>query len=370
MKKTTSILSTALLSTFASCALAGQVTLFGAVDLGVKVQKSKGHDTVVSLDSGTYAGSRWGLTGREEINSDLSVSFLLESGFDADTGASKGKLFNRGSLLRLESKTFGTLAFGRTSAFTFASGEYGWMWQVDPFEGAYLDAGIQASQFNMWGWRDNVILYLSPKIANWEIGLQYSLSGDDGANEAGDNGPWHDSDHYWNAAARYKTEKINFVMGAEGMDYGSKSPWHGDAKPFTAKFGTAVTLPVGTAYFGYNYSVHQRYVWNCPMVDYGSDLTPAESGKGIQMNSFYVGYKYPLFGGYLLGQYQFVRGKDAGREGPNHFNRYVGAVGYHYFLSKATMLYAVMSYAHGTGLLKGDKGGNRYVGHLGMVHFF
>lgn len=59
MKKTTSILSTALLSTFASCALAGQVTLFGAVDLGVKVQKSKGHDTVVSLDSGTYAGSRW-----------------------------------------------------------------------------------------------------------------------------------------------------------------------------------------------------------------------------------------------------------------------------------------------------------------------
>lgn len=166
MKKTTSILSTALLSTFASCALAGQVTLFGAVDLGVKVQKSKGHDTVVSLDSGTYAGSRWGLTGREEINSDLSVSFLLESGFDADTGASKGKLFNRGSLLRLESKTFGTLAFGRTSAFTSASGEYGWMWQVDPFEGAYLDAGIQASQFNMWGWRDNVILYLSPKIAN------------------------------------------------------------------------------------------------------------------------------------------------------------------------------------------------------------
>lgn len=134
MKKTTSILSTALLSTFASCALAGQVTLFGAVDLGVKVQKSKGHDTVVSLDSGTYAGSRWGLTGREEINSDLSVSFLLESGFDADTGASKGKLFNRGSLLRLESKTFGTLAFGRTSAFTSASGEYGWMWQVDPFK--------------------------------------------------------------------------------------------------------------------------------------------------------------------------------------------------------------------------------------------
>lgn len=55
------------------------------------------------------------------------------------------------------------------------------------------------------------------------------------------------------------------------------------------------------------------------MVDYGSDLTPAESGKGIQMNSFYVGYKYPLFGGYLLGQYQFVRGKDAGREGPESF---------------------------------------------------
>lgn len=64
MNKTSSILCITLLGAFASCALAGQVNLFGAVDLGVKVQKSKGHETVVSMDSGTYAGSRWGLTGR------------------------------------------------------------------------------------------------------------------------------------------------------------------------------------------------------------------------------------------------------------------------------------------------------------------
>ena len=363
------------LASVAICAASAQVcasgvTLYGAVDLGVKFQKSRGLASVVSMDSGTYAGSRWGLKGKEQLTDDVAVSFLLESGFDADNGTSKGKLFNRGSLLSIESKRFGTLAFGRTSSFISASGDYGWMWQVDPFEGAYLDAGVQASQFNMWGWRDNVILYLSPKIANWEIGLQYSLSGDDGANEGGDERPWHDSDHYWNAAARYKTENINFVIGAEGMDYGSQSPWHGDAKPFTAKFGTALKMPVGTAYFGYYYSVHQRYVWNCPMLNYGSDLTPAETGKGIQLNSFYVGYKFPLFGGYFISQYQFVRGKDAGRVGPNHFNRHVGALGYHYFLSKQTMAYTVVSGAQGTGLLRGEKGSNRIVTHVGMVHFF
>lgn len=351
-------------------ASAGEVTVFGAIDLGMKYQKSKGHDAVVSMDSGTYAGSRWGLKGREKINEDLTVGFHLESGFDADSGNSKGKLFNRGSLLLLESKKFGTFGFGRTASFTSASGDYGWMWQVDAFEGAYLDAGIQASQFNMWGWRDNVVMYISPQIANWELGLQYSLSGDDGANAVSDDAPWHDSDHYWNIAVRYKSQKINFVLGAEGMDYGSKSTWHGDPKPLTVKFGTALTLPVGTAYFGYNYSKHQRYIWNCPMLDYGNDLSPAEDAKGLKLNSFYVGYKYPLFGGYLIGQYQYVNGKDEGRAGKSKFSRNVAAIGYHYPLSARTMLYMVGSYAHGTGLLSGEKSGNRYVGHLGMVHFF
>ena len=370
MKKSLNLFLIGLATSITLPCYASTVNLYGAIDLGMKYQKSKGHDAVVSMDSGTYAGSRWGLTGREELTDDLSVSFLLESGFDADNGADKGKLFNRGSLLRVESKKFGTLAFGRTSSFTSASGEYGWMWQVDAFEGAYLDAGIQASQFNMWGWRDNVVMYISPTIANWEIGLQYSLSGDDGANAADDGSAWHDSDHYWNIATRYKTDKINFVLGAEGMDYGSKSQWHGDDKPFTVKFGTALTLTKGTAYFGYNYSAHQRYVFNCPMVDYGSDLTPSATGRGFKLNSFYLGYKYPLFGGFLIGQYQFVKGKDEGKLGNSKFTRNVGALGYHYFLSKQTMLYAVASYAHGTGLLSGDKGGNRYVGHLGMVHFF
>lgn len=81
-------------------------------------------------------------------------------------------------------------------------------------------------------------------------------------------------------------------------------------------------------------------------------------------------YKFPLFGGYFISQYQFVRGKDAGRSGSNHFNRHVGALGYHYFLSKQTMAYAVVSEAKGFGLLQGEKGSNRIVTHVGMVHFF
>lgn len=371
MKRMGSILFSASLCLLGSSVTnAGEVTVFGAIDLGLKYQKSKGHDAIVSMDSGTYAGSRWGLKGKEELNEDLSVAFHLESGFDADNGNSKGRLFNRGSLLLIQSKKFGTLGFGRTSAFTSASGDYGWMWQVDAFEGAYLDAGIQASQFNMWGWRDNVVLYISPQINNWELGLQYSLSGDDGANEVSDDSPWHDSDHYWNAALRYKSNNINFVFGAEGMDYGAKSQWHQSGKPFTVKFGTAVKFPIGTAFFGYNFSKHQRYVLNCPMLDYGSDLSPAEGSRGIKLNSFYVGFKYPIWGGEFIAQYQYVNGKDEGRPDASKFSRNVGAVGYHYFLSNHTMLYAVGSYAHGSGLLSGDKAGNRYVGHLGMVHFF
>lgn len=97
MKNVVLTLASAAICAASAQVCASGVTLYGAVDLGVKFQKSRGHATVVSMDSGTYAGSRWGLKGKEQLTDDVAVSFLLESGFDADNGTSKGKLFNRGS---------------------------------------------------------------------------------------------------------------------------------------------------------------------------------------------------------------------------------------------------------------------------------
>ncbi|WP_300936435.1 porin, partial [Turicimonas muris] len=83
---------------------ASNVTLYGVIEEGVVVQKAKHKDTTVSLKSGFDQGSRWGLRGVEDLGNGYNVGFVLEEGFDADTGAntasnSAGKVFGRESQL-------------------------------------------------------------------------------------------------------------------------------------------------------------------------------------------------------------------------------------------------------------------------------
>ncbi len=39
------------------------------------------------LESGSNAGSRWGIKGSEQISEGLTVGFQLEQGFNADAGS-------------------------------------------------------------------------------------------------------------------------------------------------------------------------------------------------------------------------------------------------------------------------------------------
>ena len=52
------------------------------------------------MRSGVGSGSRWGLKGTEELGNGLTVGFILEDGFDSDTGSedSTGVMFNQISL--------------------------------------------------------------------------------------------------------------------------------------------------------------------------------------------------------------------------------------------------------------------------------
>lgn len=118
-----------LLFASAGAALAqSSVTLFGAVDLGVRhVKNSKG--SLTSMNSGNNATSRWGLRGEEDLGGGLKTSFWLESTVAADTGVggTGATFWDRRATLSL-SGNFGELRLGRdytplfrayTSADTF-----------------------------------------------------------------------------------------------------------------------------------------------------------------------------------------------------------------------------------------------------------
>lgn len=67
--------------------------LYGLLDVGVHHVTGLRGGSLTQLASGIMEGSRWGLTGREDLGGGFATLFLLESRFETDTGA----LFNRPS---------------------------------------------------------------------------------------------------------------------------------------------------------------------------------------------------------------------------------------------------------------------------------
>jgi len=109
------------------------VTLYGVADVnveyvnhvGVVPQASNNFNpgpgkSVVREDSGGYSGSRWGLRGTEDLGGGLKSIFVLESGFNIDTGTLQqgGRLFGRQAFVGLDSQ-YGQVTFGRQYSSLF-----------------------------------------------------------------------------------------------------------------------------------------------------------------------------------------------------------------------------------------------------------
>lgn len=105
-----------LLALGASCTALAQssVTIYGVADAGLVVDKDAVGDRLTRVASGVASGSRIGFKGKEDLGNGLSALFVLESGFNIDTGTSGqgGLLFGRQAYVGL-SGTGGTVTLGR-----------------------------------------------------------------------------------------------------------------------------------------------------------------------------------------------------------------------------------------------------------------
>jgi hypothetical protein len=76
-------------SLFATAAHAqSSVTLYGMIDNGISyvnnaVNAKGGHSSLIKEDEGVDGGSRWGITGVEDLGGGLRTVFVLENGFQA-----------------------------------------------------------------------------------------------------------------------------------------------------------------------------------------------------------------------------------------------------------------------------------------------
>lgn len=129
MKK--SVLALAALGAFAGAASAqSSVTLYGRLDTAVtwadpgsngSVAGGGAGDAVFRLNGhNPIGGSRWGMRGSEDLGGGLKANFVLESGFNSDTGAagSPTKFFDRLAWVGLSSASLGDLKFGRQDTLT------------------------------------------------------------------------------------------------------------------------------------------------------------------------------------------------------------------------------------------------------------
>lgn len=131
------------------------VTLYGVADVGIEyLNRTAGDHSNVRMQSGNgiTTGSWWGVRGTEDLGGGLKGIFVLESGFNLDTGAqTDSRLFNRQAFVGVQGR-FGALMLGRqqTPIYDFtlafdpmaASAQYSIL-NLDPAMASRADNAIQ-----------------------------------------------------------------------------------------------------------------------------------------------------------------------------------------------------------------------------------
>lgn len=184
MKKiATLMIGCATAGPFAQAAHAqSQVTMYGILDEGIIYQNNTGGAAGGKrffLDSTSgINGSRWGLTGSEELGAGLRAIFTLESGINMNNGtlAQGGTMFGRQVFVGLKDDKLGSLTLGRQYDMMFYFGQ--------PLTSAGSQAGsapfLHPGDLDNTGNTiriNNAVRYMSPSYAGLTFGGEYSVGG-------------------------------------------------------------------------------------------------------------------------------------------------------------------------------------------------
>ena len=357
MKKT--LAAVAVLGAFAGSAIAADVTLYGIVDTGVGYNHTDfdglSEDTdSFSMKGGQQSGSRWGLKGAEELGNGLTVGFILESGFDSDTGSTSNedRLFNREASLYLQGG-FGRLGFGRIGAFNNGQASWGKIGMINAFGtsswGGYTtQVGNVMSTAGQW---DNTIAYETPNFAGFQVFAQYSMGNTMDSVADGKDGHENesDADRYYAIGATYKNGPVAVYFAVDSVNYKSFGPTlSGDVDDsLTVTLGGSYDFEVAKVYLGAQYFDEVKLssiggvvqeVKTDMLTAAGLSSVAKVKGYGISLTA-----DAPVAGGKLMAGLSFTDAEAADSEANQDFEiqRYGVSVGYDYPFSKRTDVYAV-----------------------------
>ena len=351
----------------AACsAQAADFTMYGVMDTGFTYTDTKAAETF-QMNTGNYAGPRVGFKGTEDLGNGYAVDFQIEMGFNGDTGtlSKENTIFSRESRLSVVTP-YGTFGAGRLGAFSSGSSSLGWLWEFDPFEAAYVDAGVHAWMVNAWRRTDNTLYYQTPTFGGVTVGLQYGMTGE---NEK-EAERYSDNDGFYNLTARWVGENSRALLGFEYDTYGTvktdkEEQVQRDDAWSVKLIGVHDFTSELTGYLGAFYSKNYRKYSDWDVLDPTFD---ADNSKGLEGYSVFAGAKYSVGNASFMASVSYMDGENKGISAQdNEYSRYTVGLGAHYYFSKRTMLYAVTSYGDGEDLLKDSE---RFAAQLGIYHTF
>ena len=358
MQKTLAAL--AVCGAFAGSAMAADVTLYGILDTGVGYshvdfdgQKEKTDN--FSMMAGQASGSRWGLKGTEDLGNGLTVGFILESGFESDTGANSSStaFFNRESSLYLQGG-FGKIGFGRMGAFNNGQSSWAKIGMISAF-GTSSWGGYSAQLSNLMstaGQWNNMIAYETPDFAGFKVFAQYGMGSNDHENESS-------SDRFYAIGASYNNGPIAAYLAGDSINYqtvGSKMPAGVDIDDsLTVTLGGSYDFEVAKVYLGAQYfdEVMLNSIGGITktLAD-GKKINDVSAGNFFKIKGYGISLSAdaPVAGGKAMLGLGYVDAKlaDSQKKDADGFDidltRYTASIGYDYLFSKRTDVYAVASY--------------------------
>ena len=353
MKKT--FVAAAVLGALAGSAFAADVTLYGVVDTGLMYQRTdsdkSGESAVnkLTMESGLNAGSRFGLKGTEDLGNGYSVGFVLENGFDSDTGAiskygeQRNRLFGREATLNFNTP-FGTLGMGRMGNLNSANGSYGITGAFSPFGTSYKGASQSNFLAAGYGRYDNTVVYKTPTFAGVTVYAQYSMGVDGNDSDATENKA--SADRYYALGATYKTGPLALAFVVDSYNYDSSNGQlaGNDDDGITVNFGGSYDFEVVKVYAGAQYFDNMRAaVAVNATAGTSTSILGAAPGTVNEGYGLVAGVDVPVLGGVAKFAAGWADVEDVDNSDKD-LQRWGVAAGYTYALSKRTTVYSNVNY--------------------------
>lgn len=316
------------------------VTIYGVMDAvagrftGAATGVNSLDKPVWSVNGGGLSTSHIGFRGTEDLGDGYFAGFDLSAFIRNDTGAigrsdgigapvnvAADPFFSRSSWVSLSSKDYGRIRFGNVTTLLFlnsiTTNAFGDSTVFGPLN---LVTHIGTPQAGGTGWA-NVVVYDSPTLAGFSIGLAKSLSeGQGGGNESARiayaQGPF-------SASAVWQSVKKNPLTFADGTTSNNVSTWM-----------------VGGFYDFKPVKVYAHYGH---MVNDGTETAP----QNVRYRIAEISAEVRIDTGVLLAGYALRKTSDSPAPVPatvagGSIERQVASVGYDYFLSRRTDVYAML----------------------------